>query len=110
MNPILWFILWLPWAAFTIAKEAVVRMLNYIGFLFTSVRAHVDSEPLPKKKVEWSISGFSALLKAVEEGKRTGKKATVTGPADGKLYVVEVYEVRDNADGTISRIIEGAEK
>jgi hypothetical protein len=103
--------LWLPWAALTIVWvaftrvwAAIVKLFTHMGELAAAERRRLPGKTKEGTEVKWAIQGFDALLKANEECRGTNRRATVWRESTGKRYVVELYEVREEPDGSITRI------
>jgi hypothetical protein len=72
-----------------------------VGFYFALRYA---PKRMPRKpKDEWAIHGFDKLLAAIEGARGTSLKATVR-TKEGKVYVIDLIEVRELPDGTLERV------
>lgn len=59
-----------------------------------------------RPKDEWTILGFEKLLEASKRGRREAGnlRPTVTQRTTGKVFVIELFEVRKLPDGSIERV------
>lgn len=76
------------------------------GICLKVIFQHIERVETKRPKDEWTILGFEKLLEASKRGRREAGnlRPTVTQRTTGKVFVIELFEVRKLPDGSIEKL------